>query len=67
MSKWDMVPPGQRKRIIAFNRQRAVDSAAAADMHKIAEAIGGLPKGQLKKVLTDDIREILSRYGVEVS
>lgn len=67
MSKWDMVPPGQRKRIFAYNKQRAADSAAAGDMHKIAEAIGGLPPGQLKKLLTDDIREILSRYGVEVS
>lgn len=66
MSKWNMVPPGQRKRIFDYNKQRAADSAAAADMRKIAEAIGNLPKGQLKKILTDDIVAILGRYGVEV-
>lgn len=66
MGKWDRVPEERKKAIFAYNTARAADSAAAADMHAIAAAIGKLPKGQLKKVLTDDIREILSRYGVEV-
>lgn len=37
-----------------------------ADMTKLAEAINKLPKGQLKKVLTDDVKEILKKYGVDV-
>ena len=67
MPKWDKVPEERKKAIFAYNAARAADSAAAADMHKIAAAIGGLPHGQLKKLLTAEIREILSRYGVEVS
>lgn len=66
MSKWDKVPPGQRKRIFAYNRKRAADSEAAADMRKIAEAMSKLPKGQLKKLLTDEILAVLAKYGVEV-
>ena len=66
MSRWDKVPPARKKAIYAYNAAKAADSAAAADMHTIAAALGKLPPGQLKKILTDDIREILSRYGVEV-
>lgn len=66
MSKYDKVSEKRKKQILAFNRQRAADSEAAADMHAIAAAIGRLPKGQLKKLLTDDIVGILAKYGVEV-
>lgn len=66
MGKWDKVPPGQRKRIFAYNKKRAADSEAAADMRKIAEAIGALPRGQLKKLLTDEVLAVLAKYGVEV-
>ena len=37
---------------------------AAADMQTIAAAIGKLPLGQLKKVLKQDIIDILAKYGV---
>lgn len=66
MGKFDKVSPGRKEQIFAYNRKRAADSSAAADMHRIAAAIERLPKGQLKKVLSDEIVEILSRYGVEV-
>ena len=56
----------RKNQIFAYNRQKAADSSAAADMHKIAAAISRLPKGQLKKVLSDEIVEILAKYGVEV-
>ena len=36
----------------------------AADMRAIATAFAQLPKGQLKKVLTEDIIAILAKYGV---
>lgn len=35
------------------------------DMHKIVVELNKLPKGQLKKVLTDEIKEIFKKYGVE--
>lgn len=40
------------------------DQAAAADIRAIAEAFAKLPTGQLKKVLTQDIIDILAKYGV---
>ena len=40
------------------------DAGAAADMRAIAEAMAKLPSGQLKKVLTQDIIDILAKYGV---
>ena len=41
--------------------------AEGQDMRTIAAAIGKLPHGQLKKVLTDDIIAILAKYGVEIA
>lgn len=40
------------------------DEGAAADMRAIAETMAKLPSGQLKKVLTQDIIDILAKYGV---
>lgn len=40
------------------------DESAAADMRAIAEVMAKLPSGQLKKVLTQDIIDILAKYGV---
>ena len=54
--------PELRKRIIAYNQ--AV--AAAADMRAIAATFTQLPPGQLKKVLTQDIIDILAKYGVVI-
>lgn len=65
-NRFDKVPHARKKAIFAYNAALAADSAEADDMRTIAAAIGKLPPGQLKKILTDDIRAILSRYGVEV-
>ena len=56
--------PELRNRIIAYNQAVAADASAAADMRAIAAAMAQLPKGQLKKVLTEDIIGILAKYGV---
>ena len=56
--------PELRKRIIAYNQAVAADASAAADMRTIAAAMAQLPPGQLKKVLTQDIIDILAKYGV---
>ena len=37
---------------------------AAADMQTIAASFAKLPPGQLKKVLTQEIMDILAKYGV---
>lgn len=66
MPNFDKVSAERKAKIFAYNRQRAADSSAAADMHRIAAAIERLPKGQMKKLLSDEIVEILAKYGVEV-
>lgn len=58
--------PELRKRIIAYNQAVAADASAAADMRTIAAAMAQLPPGQLKKVLTDDVIDVLKKYGVEL-
>ena len=51
-------------------KRRLVEIRAAEDgeqnMRTIAAAIGKLPPGQLKKVLTDEIIAILAKYGVVI-
>lgn len=59
MKKWSN---GAKKRMVEIQ----ADESAAADMRAMAEAIAKLPPGQLKKVLTDDIKTILARYGVVI-
>lgn len=66
MSRWGKVPDERKKAIFQYNAAKAADSAAAADMHALANAMGKLPPGQLKKVLTDEVVQILAKYGVEV-
>ena len=58
--------PELRKRIIAYNQAVAADASAAADMRAIAAALAKLPLGLLKKVVTQDIINILGKYGVVI-
>lgn len=59
MKKWSN---GAKKRMVEIQ----ADESAAADMRAMAEAFAQLPPGQLKKVLTDDIKTILAKYGVVI-
>ena len=59
MKKWSN---GARKRLVEI---RAAQDGEQ-DMRAMAAAIGKLPHGQLKKVLTQDIIDILSKYGVVI-
>lgn len=59
MQKWSN---GAKKRLTEI---RAAEDASA-DMQTIAAAIGKLPQGQLKKILTEDITAILAKYGVVI-
>ena len=60
MSKWTKAANVRLTQIQAAE-------GAAADMQDIAADIGKLPQGQLKKVLTQDIVDILAKYGVVIS
>ncbi len=59
MKKWSN---GARRRLVEI---RAAEDGEK-DMRAIAAAIGKLPPGQLKKVLTEDIIAILNKYGVVI-
>ena len=57
MNKWTKAA---KARLIEI--QTAEDGAA--DMRAMAAAFAKLPKGQLKKVLSEEIVAILDKYGV---
>lgn len=59
MQKWSN---GAKKRLVEIQAAEG----AAADMQAIASAMAQLPPGQLKKVLTQDIVDILAKYGVVI-
>lgn len=59
MKKWSN---GAKKRLVEI--QASEDGAK--DMQAIAAAFAKLPPGQLKKVLTQDINDILAKYGVVI-
>ena len=59
MKKWSN---GAKKRLVEI---RAAEDGEQ-DMRTMASAISKLPPGQLKKVLTDDIKTILTKYGVVI-
>ena len=59
MQKWSN---GAKKRLVEI--QAAEDGEQ--DMRAMAAAIGKLPPGQLKKVLTDDVIAVLEKYGVSL-
>ena len=59
MKKWSN---GAKKRLVEI---RAAQDGEQ-DMRAMAAAIGKLPHGQLKKIMTDDIITILAKYGVVI-
>ena len=59
MQKWSN---GAKKRLVEI--QAAEDDRD--DMQAMAAAFAQLPPGQLKKVLTDEIIDILANYGVVI-
>lgn len=59
MKKWSN---GARKRLVETHTVQD----AAADMRTIADAMAKLPPGQLKNLLTEDVIDILAKYGVVI-
>lgn len=56
--------PELRNKIIAYNKSVAEKADKASDLGIIVSEIMKLPKGQLKKVLTDEVIAVLKKYGV---
>ena len=57
MKKWSN---GAKRRLVEIRAAENGDQ----NMRTIAAAIGKLPPGLLKKILTEDIIDILNKYGV---
>lgn len=54
-----------KDRILAFNRVVKENRHKATDMDLLISALGKLPPGQLKKVLTPEIFTLIEKYGYE--
>lgn len=52
-----------RERILAFNRLAKERTEKAADMDVLVAELLKLPPGQLKKVLSEEVLAVLSKYG----
>ena len=55
-----------RAKIIAYNKQAKERADKATDLDIIVAEILKLPYGLLKKVLTQDVIDILAKYGVVI-
>lgn len=55
--------PELRARIIAYNREVAEKKEKAKDLDIIMAEVTKLPYGQLKKVLTVPVLNVLAKYG----
>lgn len=55
-----------RNRILAYNRAVVAQKNKATDMDILIAALGKLPPGQLKKVMTEDVISVLKKYGIEI-
>jgi hypothetical protein len=59
-----MINKDLRNKIIAYNKSVAEKADKASDLDIIVSEIVKLPKGQLKKVLTDEVIAVLNKYGI---
>ena len=59
-----MIRKELQDKILAYNRESAKRNEKASDMDTLIAAIGRLPWGQLKKLLTDDVVAVLNKYGI---
>ena len=55
--------PELKEKIIAYNKSVKEKEDKATDLDIIVFEIMKLPYGQLKKVLTDEVMEVLKKYG----
>lgn len=55
--------PELKAKIIAYNKAVKAKGEKDTDLDTMIAAIMKLPYGQLKKVLSDEVMEILNKYG----
>lgn len=57
--------PELKAKILAYNKALQEKKEKAADLEVIVAALLQLPPGQLKKILTDEVLTVLSKYGFD--
>lgn len=57
--------PELKEKIIAYNKAIAEKKEKATDMDILIGEILTLPYGQIKKIMTEQVMEILAKYGYE--
>ena len=62
----DKIPPERLARILAYNRKRAEEKRMASAGEAIAGLVRLLPLTIIRPLLTEQIREALRLFGVEV-
>ena len=55
-----------RQKILDYNRALAQRKEKADDLEVLIAALGKLPPGQLKKLLTDEVIAVLKKYGINL-
>ena len=55
--------PELKAKIIAYNKSVKEKADKATDLDILVAEMMKLPYGQLKKVLTDEVLEVLKKYG----
>lgn len=58
--------PELRAKIVAYNKAAAERTEKASDLDILVNEMMKLPPGQLKKVLTDEVLEVLAKYGINL-
>ena len=58
--------PELKAKILAYNRSIKEKGEKAQDMDVMISALGKLPPGQLKKVLSDEVIAVLAKYGIVI-
>ena len=58
--------PELRAKILAYNKSVAEKAEKASDMDVMIGAISKLPPGQLKKVLSEEVKAVLRKYGLDL-
>lgn len=56
--------PELKAKILSYNKSVAEKAEKASDMDILISEIMKLPKGQLKKVLTNEVIAVLKKYGI---
>lgn len=58
--------PELKAKIIAYNKSVKEKGEKATDFDIIVTELMKLPPGQLKQVLTDEVRAVLKKHGLEI-